>query len=259
MGTLMFAIFMSFKWLTWWGARAGAYPSTGRSLGYMLAWPGMDANTFLDMKAKPPKPATAEWASAILSTGIGAMLLWGVARLVPTHQMLLAGWIGLIGLGVLVLFGVFHLLALFWKLAGVNACPIMNAPAISRSPSDFWGARWNLAFRDLAYAFIFRPMVPRLGIGGATMVTFLVSGLMHELVLSLPAEGGYGLPTCYFVLQGIAVLIEHSALGRRRGLDHGLSGWVYALLVVGFPAFWLFHPPFIARVMIPFMRAIGAL
>lgn len=225
----------------------------------MLAWPGMDADAFLDVKAKPPKPGTAEWASAILSTGVGATLLWGVPRLIPSHQALLAGWIGLVGLGVLVLFGACHLLALCWKLAGVNARPIMNAPAISRSPSDFWGARWNLAFRDLSYTFIFRPMLPRLGIGGATMATFLASGFMHELILSLPARGGYGLPTCYFILQGIAVLIEHSALGRRWGLDHGLSGWVYTLLVVGFPAFWLFHPPFIARVMLPFMGAIGAL
>jgi len=38
-----------------------------------------------------------------------------------------------------------------------------------------------------------------------------------------------------------------------------MSGWLFTMIVVGAPAYWLFHPPFVTRVIIPFMRAIGAL
>ena len=87
------------------------------------------------------------------------------------------------------------------------------------------------------------------------MIAFAVSGLIHELVISLPAGAGYGLPTGYFLLQGLAVLA-----GRQWNvLRNGISGWVFTMLVVAGPAYWLFHPPFIKNVILPFMRAIGAL
>jgi hypothetical protein len=81
MGSLAFSIYFGFKWLTWWQARlAGVCASAGRSWGYILAWPGMDARTFLNMKAKPPAPGAADWLFAILKTVFGAVLVWGVPR-----------------------------------------------------------------------------------------------------------------------------------------------------------------------------------
>jgi hypothetical protein len=57
------------------------------------------------------------------------------------------------------------------------------------------------------------------------------------------------LPTAYFLLQGTALLVE-----RRLG-----SSRPFTILVVAAPAFWLFHPPFVGQVILPFMKAIGAL
>jgi hypothetical protein len=91
------------------------------------------------------------------------------------------------------------------------------------------------------------------------MAVFAASGLVHELVISIPARGGYGLPTLYFILQGTGVTAERSLIARRLGLRRGFAGWCFTLAVTAAPAFWLFHPPFIRNVAVPMLRAIGAL
>ena len=135
----------------------------------------------------------------------------------------------------------------------------MRAPAAATSLSAFWGERWNRGFNELAHELIFRKTLRRLGVAWAMLLVFLASGLLHDLVISLPAGAWFGLPTAYFVLQGIGVLIERSRLGRRAGLNRGAAGWVFMFVFIAGPAYWLFHEPFIINVMNPFLEAIGAL
>jgi alginate O-acetyltransferase complex protein AlgI len=259
MWALSFAIFGGLKWLTWWKTRNLVPHSPGRSLAYLMGWPGMDAETFLDSRHTAPRPGFQEWLWALLKTGVGISLLWVVARWVPAQQNLLRGWVGLFGLILLLHFGSFHLIALFWQKMGVMAQPIMSKPILSATLSEFWGKRWNLGFRQLAYELIFRPLHKRIGVAVASLLVFLVSGLIHDLVISLPARGGYGLPTGYFILQGIGVTVERSRLGKQLGLQHGFSGWLFMFVIAAGPVFWLFHPPFVTRVILPFMHVIRAL
>src|SRR2546430_13229225 len=58
-------------------------------------------------------------------------------------RSLLTGWIGMIGIILTLHFGLFHLLAIGWRAAGLDAEPIMEAPLRSKSVSEFWGRRWN--------------------------------------------------------------------------------------------------------------------
>jgi alginate O-acetyltransferase complex protein AlgI len=217
----------------------------------------MDAETFLDSKQYAERPQFQEWLWASAKTIIGGILIWRVARLAPAQ--LAQGWIGLFGLVLLLHFGSFHLIALFWQAYGIAAQPIMAKPILSKTLSEFWGKRWNLGFRQLAYDLIFRPLHKRIGAAAASFLVFFTSGLIHDLVISLPARAGYGLPTAYFVLQGLGVTLERSPLGQRLGVQHGFAGWLFMFVFTAGPAFWLFHPPFVLHVILPFMQAIHAL
>jgi Membrane bound O-acyl transferase family len=259
MWILSFAVYFSLKWLTWWRARFRIAHSSWRSAGYLFAWPGMDAETFLDGSQHVPPPAFSTWVWAIIETALGALLLWEVARSVPQGEPLLRGWVGMLGLILLLHFGTFQIISLLWESFGVNAKPIMSAPLRSTSLGEFWGRRWNLGFRQLSHELIFRPLHRAIGAGAVGFLVFAVSGLIHDLVISLPARGGYGLPTVYFLLQGTGTLIERSRFGKRLGLGRGVRGLIFMLLFLVAPVFWLFHPLFVMRLILPFMRAIHAL
>ncbi len=259
MWALSFAIFISLKWLTWWRARSRVAHPAWRSTAYLFAWPGMDAEAFLDAGQRVSRPAPTPWLWAIIETAVGAILLWVVARSVPQGEPLIRGWLGMLGLILLLHFGTFQIVSLLWQSIGVKAEPIMSAPLRSTSLGEFWGKRWNLGFRQLSHELIFRPLYRRLGVDAAGFLVFVVSGLIHDLVISLPARGGYGLPTIYFLLQGTGMTIEHSRFGKRLGLGHGGRGWSFMMVFVAAPVFLLFHPWFVIRVILPFMRAIHAL
>jgi hypothetical protein len=258
MCALALAIYFSLKWLTWWHERGDVTHTAARSAAYLLAWPGMDAVTFLsDSHAR--KPQSVQWGWALTKTCTGILLMWVCARHVPANLPLLQGWIGLLALILLLHFGSFELIALGWQAVGVNAQGIMQQPLSSYSLSEFWGKRWNLGFRQLSHEFIFQPTHRVIGAQWAMLLVFLVSGLIHESVISLPARGGYALPTAYFVLQGVGVLVERSRIGRLLRLQGGFSGWAFMAVVTAAPAFWLFHPPFVLRVALPLMHAIRAI
>lgn len=257
MWVLSIAIFFGCKWQAWWGQRRIVRPSIGRSLGFLFAWPGMDAATFLDPKRRPGRVSSKEWSWAVAKTACGAALLWGAARHANAAAGMLAGWAGMVGIILTLHFGTFHVLSLLWRAAGVDAPPIMQAPLSAISLSDFWGRRWNLGFRQLTHRLVFTPARSRLGAPAAVLLSFFASGVIHDLVISLPARGGYGLPTFYFLIQGLGILIERSTAGVRCGLEFGIRGRLFALVCAGAPAYLLFHPLFVHRVILPFLVALG--
>jgi hypothetical protein len=253
------ALYAGCKWLTYHELPARVVaPDPWRVLGYLLAWPGMDAAAFLSATDRLVRPRRSEWIAAALKTLLGATLTWVIARRALAVHPLLAGWLGMVGLICVLHFGTFHLLSLGWRSLGVDAMPVMRNPLRSSSLTEFWGRRWNTAFHELATQFTFRPLRPAVGLTGATLLVFLVSGLIHELVISLPAHGGYGLPTGYFALQGLGVAGERTRLGRRLGLGRGWRGWLFTVLVTAGPAFWLFPPRFVRNVILPMLAVIGA-
>lgn len=259
MWLLAISIFAGFKWLTWQIVyKKGIFSNTKHILAYLFFWPGMDAESFLQRQESIFPPSPSQKIMAIFKTLFGGVCFWGIARLVPDDYPILIGWIGMLGMIFILHFGIFHLLALFWQSKGLQAEHMFQSPLFSHSLADFWGKRWNRGFRQLAHQFIFQPLRPHVGVPGATFAVFLFSGLIHDLVISLPAQGGYGLPTFYFLIQGGGVLLERSSLGKKWGFDHGFRGWIFTLIFTATPAYCLFHPIFIKNVILPFMDTLHA-
>jgi hypothetical protein len=256
---LAIAIYGALKWMTWWrGRHIVPNASWRRSLAYLFLWPGMDAPTFLDVRRRATPASGTELLRAIAATLLGLLLLFSAVRIVPSGLPLVAGWVGLFGLIFVLHFGSFRLVSIWWRWHAIEAVPVMRAPVAAASLGEFWGARWNTAFHVLARDYVVRPLRRRIGVPAATLVAFVGSGLVHDLVISVPAGAGYGLPTAYFCVQGLALLVERAPAGRRLGLGAGVRGRLFAIGVAALPAFWLFHPAFVLNVVVPFLRVVGA-
>jgi alginate O-acetyltransferase complex protein AlgI len=255
---LIAACWAGCKALVWRAAvRAGLRADPRRALAWLVLWPGMHPRA-ARARPPPPPPALAEVAVAAGKTIAGLAVLVVAVRHVHAHAgPTAAAWAGLVGMALAVPWGAFHLLALAWRAAGVPVEPIFRSPAFAPSLSAFWSRRWNLAVRDLAALLVHAPLRPRWGAPAATAAAFVASGIAHDLVLSLPARGGWGLPTAYFLFQAAGVHLERSPAGRRLGLDGGAAGWIFMALVTLAPVPLLFHAPFIERVFLPFLDALG--
>lgn len=225
-----------------------------RRAAFLFAWPGMDAKSFLvNACLLNERPTILEYvfATTKLLSGLAVLLV-----VVPNSMWVddfTRGWIAMTGIALSLHFGLFHLLSCIWRTCDIHAIAIMNWPILAMSLSDFWGRRWNLAFRDLTYPFIYRPLARRFGGMTSLMLAFLVSGLVHDIVISVPAKGGYGAPTVYFLLQGLGISLEKSSLGRGIGLGRGLIGRLFCAAVLLLPSGFLFHSHFISRVILPFV------
>jgi hypothetical protein len=260
MWTLAAVIFCGCKWLTWRRSPRTTAPAW-QQIAYVIAWPGLDPTAFLVRRPSSAarRPTGREWLFGAAKLVIGFVLLYGVARLIPSEHPYIVGWIGMVGTVMVLHFGSFHLLSCFWRSIGVNARPLMYAPLASVSLGELWGRRWNTAFRDLTHRFLFRPLTAKFGARGGLFVGFLFSGVVHDVVISGPSGGGYGGPSLFFILQALGMLAERSKIGKSLGLGAGWRGWLFTLLMLALPAPLLFHPPFVLGIVVPFMQAIGAI
>lgn len=232
-------------------------------LGFVLLWFGMRPGPF----AKAGDPPLAGWRELLVRGlfrfALGPLFLllaWAIwHRRQPSVSEEFNRWLAtiplLIGLSMLLHFGLFNILAGMWRALGVDCRPLFRSPAMASNLNDFWSLRWNLGFSEMAAIAIYRPVFRIFGRKAALAATFLFSGLVHELAISLPVRAGFGLPMTYFILQGLLVLFEtalhHSGfpINRRPWLGRL---WVWFWIVAPLPI--LFHRPFLSGVIWPLIE-----
>jgi len=258
MWCLAFAVYFGLKWLVWRRTSpALSHRTPPRFAAWFFLWPGMNPAPFFAPSPPPVSQRAAtprEWFVALAKTAAGLAMVGVLGPLALSHNTLAGGWIGMIGLILLLHSGSFHLAALAWRRAGVAVEPLMADPLAATSLADFWGRRWNRAFRDLVDPLVFRPLVGHYGPRVASWGVFLFSGLVHDLVITVPAGGGYGLPTLYFLLQAAVIELTHSPLGKTWRLRTGVRSRVIAAITLIAPLGLLAPRPFVENCIVPLMR-----
>lgn len=225
---------------------------------FTLGWFGMRPAPFEKLRSSSLPSARILW-KGILRGVIGVFLLYLSLLLQnhsQVHKIFLSQLLLLAGLSLILHFGILNLCTAFWRSQGANVSELFQAPYKSKSLKEFWGKRWNIAFSEMTALIAYRPLKSKAGIEKALVISFLLSGLLHEVAISLPVRTGFGLPMTYFVIQVFAMHLEaHSAflqkLLQRKWLAHA---WVMALLIVPMPL--LFHREFIEQVLIPLRTVV---
>ncbi|MAG58655.1 MAG: hypothetical protein CMJ83_20390 [Planctomycetes bacterium] len=221
---------------------------------WCVPWFGMRPAIFA-RRGTSPLPGARTLALRGATRGAIGLLFVGCAWWLAPHTSLAVATVPLlVGLSLCVHFGAFNLIAAALRSRGYNVKALFRAPLLSTSLREFWGKRWNLAFSEMAAIAVFRPLKRPFGATPATVVAFLFSGLLHEIAISLPVRGGYGLPLVYFVLHGILMQVETALDRRGRPID--ARPWVGRLWTVSWlvlPAPILFHPAFLEGVAFPLL------
>jgi alginate O-acetyltransferase complex protein AlgI len=226
---------------------------------FVVGWTGMRPGLFATLGGPPRAGAGALVCQGLRRLAVGAALV-GAAWAVGAHgtalgeapRHVVATLLLLPGLSLMVHFGLFNVLAGGWRYAGVACGPLFRAPLRARSLSEFWGRRWNLAFAEMTAVGVYRPLAARVGATIALAASFMWSGVLHEVAISVPVQAGLGLPMLYFVLHGGLVLVERWLEARGRPIYRvAWVGRVWTLAWLVLPLGILFHPAFLQEVVWP--------
>lgn len=95
--------------------------------------------------------------------------------------------------------------------SGIHFAEVFDHPALSRSPADLWGRRWNRFYRDVAYRHLFLRLRPR---WAALLAVFALSAAAHEYLVLVALGHTRGHFGAFFVLQGLATLACQKLPGR---------------------------------------------
>ncbi|CAH8364495.1 unnamed protein product [Eruca vesicaria subsp. sativa] len=139
-------------------------------------------------------------------------------------------------------------------MSGLDLEPQFNRPYLATSLQDFWGRRWNLAISGILRPTVYEPMVqlfPFLGANWsrapAVFSTFVVSGLMHELIFFY--LGGL-MPDWkimwFFFINGWFTTLEiaiKKKVNRKWRFSTGISR-VLTFRFVMMTSLWMFFPVF---------------
>ncbi|SHJ42667.1 Membrane bound O-acyl transferase family protein [Rubritalea squalenifaciens DSM 18772] len=225
------------KWMVYaeWRRSGGKVLSWSRWLCFGFLWFGMDPNSWTSKRRDIRWKHDLLWGLGCLLVGVFAvwmMAVYQVDALVPLFIAMSVGFH----------YGALRLLTTFWKFAGIPVKPLFRNPLAMSGFNDFWSRRWNLAYSHMMARVVKRPLVPVLGEKWALFAVFAVSGLLHELAITVPVGAGYGLPTLFFLIHGMAACLER----KNSGAMALLCG---VLLIAGLPL--LFPGEFVREVIWP--------
>lgn len=182
-------------------------------LSFCCTWVGMQPRLFEHSEGRPLAGGKSMIVFGIsrIALGILFVFLARYLRVIDAHNTLINLLVIiclLIGLSLVLHFGILSIQAGLWRLAGINTYLLFRKPLKSRSLTEFWGKRWNIAFIEMNSIAVFRPLKVKFGSNISVFLGFVYSGLLHEVALCLSVQKAYGSALLYFVIQGLIVCLE---------------------------------------------------
>jgi len=200
-----------------------------RYVVFSLFWFGMDPASFSKRRENLSwKPDIRLGLVLMLVGTLGAWVVWATGW----RQVLIM----FVPLSLGFHFGALRVLKGALRAAGFPVRTLFPNVLVARGVGDFWSRRWNIGYSQMMQRVVGRPFGGVAGGNAGIMAVFVVSGLLHEIAITLPVRSGFGLPTLYFILHGLLVLFE-----KTRGR---IFGRIPTLLAVALPIGLLFPPAF---------------
>lgn len=217
-----------------WGGSL-AWPSYGV---FCFAWFGMDPGSFV--KRRVGLTWKDDIKVGVILMAVGTILAWFV-WVMDWRQVLVM----FVPMSLGFHFGALRVLKGGLRKAGYPVRTLFPNVLKTTGLGDFWSRRWNVGYSQMMQRVVGRQVAERWGRGAGIFSVFLVSGLLHEVAITLPVQEGYGLPTIYFSLHGALVLVE---------AKWGISfGKIASLLLVAGPLGFLFPSTFQTEVIARFL------
>ena len=208
---------------------------------YLTLWPGMDPNPLSRRDAEVS--LQGRW----FVQGWITMLVGVVGLLSMPLLGLKSSWLGILGLATAVHLGYSDVLSALVRWLGFPVKRLFDNPLSATRLQDFWSRRWNRPFVEMNKV-LFLPLLNRwMSPTAAVTGAFLISGVLHELAISLPANADWGGPLTYFAIQAVGMRIQKS--------DSRLFTWLWLLA----PAPLLFHAPFRQKLITPMLEQIASI
>lgn len=228
-------------------------------LVFCYLWFGMNPLPFRQFPSKSLDDFSGYFRKGVTRILIGILLIAGMdfiyANIPDGRYDYFLHLSYLIALSLILHFGVLQIAVGNLRYLGVPVTLLFKNPIRSKSLDEFWSKRWNVAFVELTTIAVLRPLKKLFGNKTAFWASFVFSGLLHELAISLPVNSGFGRPLLYFFLQAFFIVVIEKRFLSKMTQPALKSLWVLACLLL--PVFLLFHEQFIHQIIVPLAQYLG--
>jgi hypothetical protein len=178
-----------------------------------------------DRRSPPPALSRAREGVrivlALLLILLGAGLLYILIRSGFGRSSFLADHVAKVLAFGIIIEAFSHLFHAAGRLFGRDAPPVIDWAFLSRTPAEFW-RRYNRLVGSWLHRHVFLTAGGRRKPFRAVLLTFLVSGILHEYIFDVASTEFHGYQLVFFLLQGVGVCASSP-----------LDRWVRSLGILG--------------------------
>jgi hypothetical protein len=193
-------------------------------------------------RPEDPRPQVRHLVAGSLGFAVALAAVRALARTAPVRASFALNHAVVLITFVLAVESLSRVLCALERLAGFDTMPAIRNAYLSMTVAEFW-RRYNRRIHDWLDRNVFTPTGGRRTPVRSTLLTFLVSGLFHELMFALATSRLTGYQLAFFTIQAPAVLASGrlERLARRGGVAGRYAAHTASLLFMALTSVLFFH------------------